>query len=132
MYILGVSDHVMIAHSFPDPFFGPAQNVHGATYGIDLEVRTPRLGKHHVVMDIGAMRTLLREVLAKIDYQNLDHHEDFKATYSTTERVAEYVAQRCRAAIAKVQGDGAPPAGGTIRIVVRESPVAYAAYECAL
>jgi len=27
MFTLGVSDHVMIAHSFADRFFGPAQSL---------------------------------------------------------------------------------------------------------
>ena len=26
----------MIAHSLPDPFFGPAQNKHGATFVVDV------------------------------------------------------------------------------------------------
>src|ERR1700680_2707624 len=94
MFTLGVSDHVMIAHSFADPFFGPAQRMHGATYAIDLELRTPALGPHHVVMDIGALRARLRNVLADLDYRSLDDHPAFPGRTSTTERVAEYVADR--------------------------------------
>jgi 6-pyruvoyl-tetrahydropterin synthase len=67
MFALGVSDHVMIAHSFADPFFGPAQRLHGATYGVEVEVRAAVLGPHHVVMDIGALRASLRRVLAELD-----------------------------------------------------------------
>jgi 6-pyruvoyl-tetrahydropterin synthase len=129
MFTLGVSDHVMIAHSFADPFFGPAQRVHGATYAIDLEVRVTALGPHHVVMDIGALRDLLRAVLAEIDYRNLDQVPAFAGRMSTTERVAEYVADRAAERIARVEGGGAPAPGGSLRVVVRESPVAYAAYE---
>jgi 6-pyruvoyltetrahydropterin/6-carboxytetrahydropterin synthase len=132
MFTLGVSDHVMIAHSFPHEFFGPAQRVHGATYALDLEVKCPQLGVHHVVMDIGALRTILREVLEPLDYQNLDGHPDFQQQYSTTERIAEYVATRARAKLTALTGAGAPPAGGSVRVLVRESPVAYAAFECAL
>src|ERR1700681_3531493 len=94
MFTLAVSDHVMIAHSFPDPFFGPAQRLHGATYAIDLEVRSPSLGPHDVVMDIGALRSLLRAVLVDFDYANLDEHAAFAEHMSTTERVAEYIADR--------------------------------------
>jgi 6-pyruvoyltetrahydropterin/6-carboxytetrahydropterin synthase len=64
MFSVGVSDHVMIAHSFADPTFGPAQRLHGATYAVEIEVRAASLNTHHVVMDIGAMRTLLRRVLS--------------------------------------------------------------------
>ena len=31
MFELTVRDHTMIAHSLPDPFFGPAARLHGAT-----------------------------------------------------------------------------------------------------
>jgi 6-pyruvoyltetrahydropterin/6-carboxytetrahydropterin synthase len=132
MFTLGVSDHVMIAHSFADPFFGPAQRLHGATYGIDLEVRAPSLGVHDVVMDIGAMRDLLRAILSEIDYRNLDEHPAFRGRLSTTERVAQYVADRVAERIAGLGADSRPVAGSSVRIVARESPVAYAAYERAI
>jgi 6-pyruvoyl-tetrahydropterin synthase len=132
MFTLGVSDHVMIAHSFADPFFGPAQRLHGATYSIELEVRAPALGPHHVVMDIGALRSLLRRVLEELDYANLDEHAAFPGRTSTTERVAEHVANRAAEEIARLSGDAAPVRGAQVRVVARESPVAYAAYERAV
>jgi 6-pyruvoyltetrahydropterin/6-carboxytetrahydropterin synthase len=129
MFSLGVSDHVMIAHSFSDPFFGPAQKLHGATYAIEVEVRAPSLGPHHVIMDIGALRTILRRVLDTLDYGNLDEHPAFPGRTSTTERIAEYVAQRVAKEIAALPVDAAPVKGGTVRALLRESPVAYATYE---
>jgi 6-pyruvoyltetrahydropterin/6-carboxytetrahydropterin synthase len=129
MFALGVSDHVMIAHSFADPFFGPAQRLHGATYAVDLEVRAATLGPHQVVMDIGAMRDLLRAVLAELDYRNLDEHRAFEGRLSTTERVAEHVANRAAERLAGLPADAAPVPGSSVRVVVRESPVAYAAYQ---
>jgi 6-pyruvoyltetrahydropterin/6-carboxytetrahydropterin synthase len=131
-FTLGVSDHVMIAHSFADPFFGPAQRLHGATYAVEVEVRAPALGAHHVVMDIGALRALVRQSLETIDYQNLDHHPSFPGRTSTTERVAEHVTELVAARIAKLEPDAAPPPGGSLRVVVRESPVAWVACERAL
>ena len=129
MFALGVSDHVMIAHSFADAFFGPAQRLHGATYAVDLEVRAPALGPHAVVMDIGAMRDLLRAILAELDYRNLDEHAAFAGRLSTTERVAEHVANRAAERLVALPADAAPVPGSSVRVVVRESPVAYAAYE---
>src|SRR5579863_2166926 len=126
MFAVGVSGHVMIAHSFADPFFGPAQRLHGATYAVDLEVRAPGLGPHEVVMDIGALHELLRAVLAEFDYKNLDEHPAFRGRLSTTERVSEYIAQEVAARLSRLALDCAPVAGATLRVVVRESPVAYA------
>ena len=132
MFSVGVSDHVMIAHSFADPTFGPAQRLHGATYTVEAEVRAAALNEHHVVMDIGAFRTLLRELLASFDYTNLDDHPAFPGRTSTTERVAEHVARSLAASIAKLPADGRPALGATLRVLLRESPVAWASYEQAL
>src|SRR3954468_3095626 len=129
MFSLGVSDHIMIAHSFADPFFGPAQRLHGATYGVELTIRTPALGPHHVVMDIGAMRGILRQVLATLDYSNLDEHAAFPGRTSTTERLAEFLAKSVAELLVQVPPDGAPPAPATLSVLLRESPVAWASYE---
>ena len=132
MFCLGVSDHVMIAHSFADPFFGPARQLHGATYGVEVTVRAPRLGPHHVVMDIGALRSIVREVLATLDYSNLDEHPAFPERTSTTERVAEHVARLVSERIGTLPADAAPPPPASIVVLLRESPVAWASYELAL
>ncbi len=129
MFSVGVSDHVMIAHSFADPTFGPAQRLHGATYAIEAEVRAPLLNSHHVVMDIGAMRSILREVLAAMDYTNLDEHASFPGRTSTTERVAEYVADELAKAFAALPLDAKAARGATLRVLLRESPVAWASHE---
>lgn len=129
MFSVGVSDHVMIAHSFADPTFGPAQKLHGATYAIEVEVRAPELNGHHVVMDIGAMRTLLRAVCETLDYTNLDEHPAFPGRTSTTERVAEHIAQELAKAFAGLAADAKPTAGATLRVLLRESPVAFGSFE---
>jgi 6-pyruvoyltetrahydropterin/6-carboxytetrahydropterin synthase len=132
MFSLSVTDHIMVAHSFADPFFGPAQRLHGATYAVELTVRTPSLGPHHVVMDIGAMRRILREALATLDYTNLDEHPAFPGRTSTTERLAEYLAHTLAKPIVALPDDAAPPAPATLVVVLRESPVARASFELAL
>jgi len=129
MFSLGVSDHFMIAHSFADPFFGPAQRLHGATYGVELSVRTPALGPHHVVMDIGALRSILRSVLETLDYMNLDEHSAFPNRTSTSERLAQYLAERVAEEVAKVPADAAPPRPASLCVLLRESPVAWASFE---
>jgi len=83
-------------------------------------------------MDIGALRDLLRAIRSEIDYRNLDEHPAFRGRLSTTERVAQYVADRAAERIAGLGTDAAPVAGSSVRIVARESPVAYAAYERAV
>ena len=36
MFSVEVRDRIMIGHSLPDPFFGPAQAMHGATFVVDV------------------------------------------------------------------------------------------------
>jgi 6-pyruvoyltetrahydropterin/6-carboxytetrahydropterin synthase len=128
MFSVGASDHVMIAHSFADPFFGPAQRLHGATYSVEIEVSAKELGPHHVVMDIGALRKMLRDALEAIDYSNLDDHPAFPGRTSTTERIAEHLATELERNIAALAGDARPVAPATLRVVLRESPVAFASF----
>ena len=132
MFSVGVSDHVMIAHSFADPTFGPAQRLHGATYAVEAEVRAPSLNVHHVVMDIGAMRSILRGVCEALDYSNLDDHPSFPGRTSTTERVAQHIGNELAKAFLALPEDAKATAGATLRVLLRESPVAFASFERAL
>ena len=125
-FTVGVSDHVMIAHSFADPFFGPAQRLHGATYAVEVEVTAAKLGAHHVVMDIGALRTMLRRHLDRLDYSNLDDHPAFPDRTSTTERVAEFHVTLLAQDIRVLAEDAKPVSPASLRVVLRESPVAWA------
>ena len=52
MYTVRVRDHVMIAHSFRGEVFGPAQKLHGATYVIDVEFRSPNLDENGIVIHL--------------------------------------------------------------------------------
>ena len=132
MFSVGVIDHVMIAHSFADPHFGPAQRLHGATLVLEVEIRAPALNGHHVVMDIGALRKLLRGVCEALDYRNLDEHPAFPGRTSTTERIAQHVADQIGAGLRGLPDDARPVDGAVMRVLARESPVAYAAFERAL
>ena len=91
MYSLTVNDHVMIAHSLPDEFFGPAQGMHGATLTVEATFTRAELDEHAVVLDIGAATEMLDEALSPLRYANLDEHPDFAGRLSTTEATDEYI-----------------------------------------
>jgi 6-pyruvoyltetrahydropterin/6-carboxytetrahydropterin synthase len=129
MFSVGVSDHFMVAHSFTDPFFGPAQRLHGATYTVEIEVRSTALGRHHVVMDIGSLRGILRRSLETLDYSNLDDHPAFPEHTSTTERLALHLANLLVDAIAGLPADARPAAPAVLCTRLRESPNAWASFE---
>ncbi len=121
MYELTVRDHVMIAHSLPDPFFGPAQGLHGATLVAEVTWSRRELDEHGVVLDIGAAAARLHEVLGELNYRNLDEHPAFQDRFSTTEEVARYIADRLVATMA-LDGFAA------LSVTLREHPDAWATY----
>jgi len=132
MYSLCVRDHLMIAHSFRGEIFGPAERLHGATYIVDCELRRPELDADGLVVDIGRATMVLREVLAALDYRNLDDEPAFAGKNTTTEFLAGVIFERMAERIADGSlGDGARGLSG-MRIRLSESHVAWAAYEADL
>ena len=77
MFSVTVRDHVMIAHSFRGEVFGPAQRLHGATYVVDVEFKRRTLDEDGIVIDIGRATDVLRQVLAELNYRNLDDVPEF-------------------------------------------------------
>ncbi len=129
MFSLTVMDHVMIAHSFQGEIFGPAQRLHGATYAVEAEFRVPTLDEHGLVVDIGLARTELRRALDTFDYRNLDELPQFADQNTTTEFMAAHI----HALLAEALKNGRLGKSGqrvtTLKVLLRESPVAWAAYE---
>ncbi len=132
MFTVTVRDHVMIAHSFRGEVFGPAQALHGATFVVDAEFRRAELDDDGIVVDIGAATTTLHDVLADLNYRNLDEHPDLAGVNTTTEFLARLVADR----LAAHARDGGLGAGGAslagIKVTLHESHVASAAYDCVM
>lgn len=121
MYSLTVNDHVMIAHSLPDEFFGPAQGLHGATLDVEATFSRAGLDRHAVVMDIGEALGLLDAAVEPLRYANLDEHADFTGRLSTTEAVAEYIGSRLAVGLADREEIG-------ISVRLRENPRASVTY----
>jgi 6-pyruvoyl-tetrahydropterin synthase len=129
MFSVTVRDHMMIAHSFEGEVFGPAQRLHGATYVVDATFRRRSLDDDGIVVDIGRATTALREVLGGLTYRNLDDEPELKGTNTTTEVLAQVVADRLADRLHA--GDlGADAADlDAIAVTLHESHVAWASYE---
>ncbi len=132
MYSVTVRDHFMIAHSFKGEIFGPAQNLHGATYVVDIEFRRVELDDDGLVVDIGAALQTLRVVLAELNFRNLDEDPAFEGRNTTTEFLARLIFERIAAEIeAGALGEGAQGLTA-LRVTLHESHVASASYDGAL
>ncbi|WPU10079.1 6-carboxytetrahydropterin synthase [Pseudarthrobacter oxydans] len=125
MFSLTVRRHFMIAHSLPREAFGPAQALHGATFVAEVSFRRRTLNKDAIVLDIGAAGTIIEEVLAGLNYRNLDEHPDFAGKLSTTEALAEYIAH---SVAEKLQNDDDGGRLEAIDVTLRENPDAWATY----
>jgi 6-pyruvoyl-tetrahydropterin synthase len=132
VFSVTVRDHMMIAHTLRGEVFGPAQRLHGATYVVDVTFRRAALDADGIVVDIGRAAEALRAVVGELGYRNLDDEADLAGLNTTTEALAQVVADRiAERARAGALGDGARTLDGLI-VTLHESHVAWASYERAL
>jgi 6-pyruvoyl-tetrahydropterin synthase len=129
MYAVEVRDHIMIAHSFKGPLFGPAQGVHGATFVVDVAFFREELTGDGVVVDIGRAHDALKATLQPLNYRNLDEQPQFAGQNTTTEFLSRHIFD----AMASAARTGALGPGGEgvakIRVTLHESHVARAWFE---
>jgi 6-pyruvoyl-tetrahydropterin synthase len=129
VFSVTVRDHMMIAHSFRGEVFGPAQRLHGATYVVDATFRRATLDADGVVVDIGRAAEELHAVLAELTYRNLDDEPAFAGTNTSTEALAEVVADRLADRVdAGALGSGGRGLDGLV-VTLHESHIAWASYE---
>jgi 6-pyruvoyl-tetrahydropterin synthase len=119
----------MIAHSFKGEVFGPARNLHGATYVVDVEFRRPQLDEAGVVVDIGLASDALRSVVSGLNYRNLDEDPAFTRQNTTTEFLARFIFQRLVETIQQGKLGSSGRQLKSMRVTLHESHIAWAAYE---
>jgi 6-pyruvoyl-tetrahydropterin synthase len=129
MYAVEVRDHIMIAHSIPGEVFGPAQNLHGATYVVDVAFFRRELTEDAIVVDIGRAHEALKATLGPLNYANLDALPEFAGVKTTTEFLCRHIFDAmAEAARAGALGPGSEGLD-LIRVTLNESHVARAWYE---
>jgi 6-pyruvoyltetrahydropterin/6-carboxytetrahydropterin synthase len=129
MYSLTVRDHFMIAHSFEGSIFGPAQNLHGATYVVDVTFKRKTLDSDGLVVDIGIASQTVGNLLGELNYRNLDDEINFQGENTTTEFLSKNIFDRILSSIHL--GTLGPNASGlsSIQVTLKESHIAWASYE---
>ena len=120
MYTVVVKNSIMIAHSLPDPFFGPAQNMHGATFAVEAHFTRTSLTDKNVVIDIGEASQLMTDILGKYNYKNLDELPEFDGLLTTTEFMAQHIHSLIKEKVGSEIG---------LKVVLHETPSASASYE---
>ena len=131
MFSVTVRDHLMIAHSFRGEVFGPAQQLHGATFVVDATFRGAEVDADGIIVDIGRAAATLHDVTAALSYRNLDDDPEFAGMNTTTEVLAKVIADRLAARIGTGDlGDAAGLSG--LLVTLHESHIAWASYERSL
>jgi 6-pyruvoyl-tetrahydropterin synthase len=132
LFTVEVRDHIMIAHSFRGPVFGPAQALHGATFVVDAAFIADALDANGIVIDIGLAHDALKAVLGPLNYRNLDDIPEFKGKNTTTEFLSKHIYDGLANA-ARAGELGRPGVElKTLRITLSESHIARASYEAPL
>jgi 6-pyruvoyl-tetrahydropterin synthase len=132
VFSVTVRDHMMVAHSLRGEVFGAAQRLHGATYVVDATFRRRDLDADGIVVDIGRATEELRAVLADLNFRNLDDEQAFAGMNTSTEALAQVVADRLAERVQEgALGDAARELEA-LSVTLHESHVAWATHERAL
>lgn len=132
MFAVEVRDHIMIAHSLPQPVFGPAQALHGATFVVDAAFYTTDLDENGLAVDIGLATQVLGEVLRPMNYRNLDEVDEFSGKITTTEFLAKHIFDLLASAIKEQRlGEGSHRIR-RLKVTLHESHMARGWYEAEL
>ena len=127
MYEVTVRDNLFIAHSLQDDFFGPAKNLHGATYVIDLILSSREMTDKNVVIDIGLASNLLHKCIEVYNYKNLDDIDSLSGVITTTEFMTKKLTTDFISLLEKEQFDISRLY--SIKMILNESHIASASYE---
>jgi 6-pyruvoyl-tetrahydropterin synthase len=129
VFSVTVRDHMMVAHSFRGAVFGPAQRLHGATFIVDATFKRDALDADNIVVDIGRAADQLRVVVGELSYRNLDDEPAFAGVNTSTEALAQVIADRLADRIhAGEFGENARQLTA-IAVTLHESHIAWATYE---
>lgn len=122
MYTLTIRDYLKCAHSLKGEIFGPAQLMHVITYEVEVVFVTRELDEYGLIVDFASAQSGLGQVLASLNFKNLDDHPDLQGKNTTTEFLCRYVHDEMTTAVqAQFRG--------MMRVILRESPVAWTSYE---
>ena len=128
MYSITVRNNILIAHTLPGEVFGPAQNMHGATYIVDAEFFAKELNKFNIIMDLGVVTEILADVLKFYSYKNLDEIAEFNNIITTTEFLAKDIFNKITDKLKKDYSNDFKKLH-KIKIILTESNLAWATYE---
>ena len=93
MFEIGIVTHFEAAHRLRGDF-GPATRLHGHTYRVEMAVRGPSLRIDGTLCDIATLQQVVRDVIAGLNYRDLDEVAAFEGRNTTAEVVAQTISEQ--------------------------------------
>lgn len=123
MFEVGIASRFSAEHRLRGDF-GPASQLHGHDYRVELLVAGDSLAPDGTLCDIGLLMTALDRCVRQLDGRTLDELPQFAERNSTAENLASWLADAVAPSL--------PPGLATMTVRVFESPDAWASCSRAL
>lgn len=91
MYSISLRDHIKVAFSLEGMQYGQAQNVHGATYSLDVVFYSKELDGDGAVINFNLAQQILGKVVSLYSYKYLDDLAEFKENNATMEFMCKLI-----------------------------------------
>ena len=90
MYRLTVHDYVSSAHQLKG-YKGKCEAIHGHNWKVEVDVQGEKLNDIGLLMDFHDLRSMLRDILDRLDHVLLNEVEEFREMNPSSENVARHV-----------------------------------------
>ncbi|MCE7734605.1 MAG: 6-carboxytetrahydropterin synthase [Candidatus Heimdallarchaeota archaeon] len=94
MYSISLRDHLKVAFSLEGMQYGQAQNVHGATYALDVVFYSRELDVDGAVINFSLARQIVEKVVSLYSYKYLDDLAEFKENNATMEYMCRLILEK--------------------------------------
>jgi 6-pyruvoyltetrahydropterin/6-carboxytetrahydropterin synthase len=121
MYTISVRSHYDAAH-FLRNYNGKCERLHGHRYVVEVALGTERLDESGIAFDFVQVKSVLNQLVDRLDHQNLNELEPFTEIETSAENQARYFFEELRKVL--------PPAAaeGLLYARVWETPNQWAQY----
>lgn len=90
MFEISIKSQFCGAHNLPG-YKGLCANLHGHNWEVEIFLRGTRTNRLGMLVDFRDMKEILRNVLTKIDHQNLNQLPFFRTKNPTAENIAKFI-----------------------------------------
>lgn len=99
-YELTVEDNFSSAHQLRG-YMGKCENIHGHNWRVKVSVTGSRLDSIGLLVDFGALKKILKEVLSGLDHVNLNDTPPFDSINPSSENIADYICAGVQSAVSR-------------------------------